>query len=708
MTTPPLPTQALPPIGESEQAVPSLSGMWRIAVRHGLWGLLVATLIIAGAMHYAGKIVPIYLASASLNMQRHTKPVVFEVEHEGEIDQNFLNGQRDLLLSTPTLERAVGDRVFKEAPAYSGSGDAVAVLRSRLSVTVGKESSAVQVELRDEDPDRAEHGLTAVVNAFLARQEEQRIERTAHSLSFLEKQVKDAQQRVEECRAKEQQFRAHHNIISINPDDNYLAIRLRQLNANRAELEAKLYAGSALASQIDEANKGDQPAARQKSLLRIDAIRQDLAIQTLEKDVALLRDRQVELDQRYLDKHPKVIEVREQLSIKTAQLAEAVASEVATLALKLRELQDQAKALDAQIDSGQIALKEYRENLIALDLLSQATLSENRLYEQLFTRLNEERVTSQLQTNVLTVFDPPHASKIPINIRPTTTMLVAVLLGGIGGLGTVLLIHACDRRVRGHQDLGLITGLPVIARIPFVEKLSAIAPSGKHQQSAALAEAFRSLRTSLKMIFPRHTGCRCLAITSCQPGEGKTTVSVHLALSLASTGARVLLVDADLRNPQVFRLMGDPSAYGLANILAGDKQPGAGPRPSAFANLSLMLVGARPNNPAELLHSRMLPELIMEWRASYDYIIIDTPPLGPVSDALVVGELADGLILLVRDRMTMKSDLRQVLAALAPLGRRVVGSVINGEKGQHARYGYPYLYSTASQGDGSDAVFTRP
>jgi capsular exopolysaccharide synthesis family protein len=676
--------------------MPSLGDLARISLRHSWLGIIIGAGVIATVLWWARHIVPIYQASAALAMERRSKPVVFQVERESDSDQNFLNSQRDLLLSTSTLLRAINDAVFKSDPRYVLSADPVTFLRNRLTVIVPKDSSVVSVDFRDEDPVHATNGLQAVVNAFLGRQEEQRAQLTANALAFLEKQVKEAQQRVEDSRAKEREFRETHAIISVNPDDNYLAVRLKQLNFHHAELDTVINAGEALLTQVREANGATDPAARQQALLRIEAIGQDAGILSLEKDILALLDRQLTLDQRYLAKHPKIIEVREQLAVKRTQLAEAISATLATISLKQREKLDEAKALDAQIVSEERALKEFRDNLNALDLLGQATQSENRLYEQLLTRLNEERVTSQLQGSLLTVIDQPRASITPVNIKPFTTIIVAVLLGALAGFGAIMLLHACDRSVRGHAQIGDITGLPVLARVPFVENLTVIAPGGKHQQNAALAESFRSLRTSLKMIFPREPGCRCLVITSCQPGEGKTTVAVHLAVSLASTGARVLLVDADLRNPQVQRHFNDGSSLGLANLLAKDGKQGAAPRASGFANLSILPVGARPINPAELLHGQALPELIIAWRNAFDYLVFDTAPLGPVSDALVVGELADGVLMLVRDRVTLKADLRQIMTALSPLAERVIGAVINGDRGRAAKYGSPYMYAMAN------------
>ncbi len=181
-----------------------------------------------------------------------------------------------------------------------------------------------------------------------------------------------------------------------------------------------------------------------------------------------------------------------------------------------------------------------------------------------------------------------------------------------------------------------------------------------------------------------------LVITSSGPGEGKSTVSTRLAIALSAAGAKVLLVDADLRKPTLHKQLGDERERGLSYLLAGED--GIEPAATDHPNLDFLPVGVRPPNPSELLHSPALATAIARWRSSYDYVLIDSPPLGLVSDALSVGELADGVLLVVRDRVTTKATLRLVLDRLSPLRARVLGLVFNAEQLDSAGYGYHYKY----------------
>jgi capsular exopolysaccharide synthesis family protein len=152
----------------------------------------------------------------------------------------------------------------------------------------------------------------------------------------------------------------------------------------------------------------------------------------------------------------------------------------------------------------------------------------------------------------------------------------------------------------------------------------------------------------------------------------------------------VLLVDADMRKPTLATQIGESCERGLSAALEGEK--GVRVLPTSYANLDFLGVGPRPRNPGDLLHSAQLKELVFSWRQSYDYVIFDTPPLGPVADAVVLGEVVDGIVLVVRDHFTTKANIRAALARLAPLSHKVLGVVLNGERNAESSYGY-YAHS---------------
>ena len=210
--------------------------------------------------------------------------------------------------------------------------------------------------------------------------------------------------------------------------------------------------------------------------------------------------------------------------------------------------------------------------------------------------------------------------------------------------------------------------------------------------SFLVREAYKSLRTNIRF-FLHKEACKKLCIVSGTAGEGKSITALNLAISFAESGQRVLLIDADLRRPSLARLLVEKATPGLSNLLAGITPVEEAVRKNIYPNLDLIFSGDIPPNPSELLGNPDMGELIQTMSASYDYIIIDTPPVGVVTDACVVANLLDGALLLVRQGHARREDVRQTVRKLQLAGARILGYVFNAAPAeQRGSYSYYYYY----------------
>ena len=210
--------------------------------------------------------------------------------------------------------------------------------------------------------------------------------------------------------------------------------------------------------------------------------------------------------------------------------------------------------------------------------------------------------------------------------------------------------------------------------------------------SFSVQEAYKSLRTNVRF-FLRSNGCKRISVTSAGAGEGKSITLLNLAISMAEDGQKVLLIDADLRRPAIARLLVEKAAPGLSNVLAGLDSVEEAIRKDVYPNLDVMLSGDVPPNPSELLGSDKMRELIEQLSQVYDYILVDTPPINLVSDASIVTNLLDGVLLLVRQGRTKKESVRRAVANLELTGIKPLGFVLNGVDMSGGKgYGY-YGYS---------------
>ncbi len=680
------------PAGDAPLTLADLAAiLWR---RRWL-ALPVAVVTTALALVVLLRQTPLFEAHASLAIDKGNASVSgFQTDPDnGRIEFSLLNTQRDMLQSNVVLRGALAASGAEKRAPYSESQDPAGVLAKRLKITTSRDSWVIDVAVRDETADGATTLLQAIIDAYLSQQVRLKGKQAESALTFLSTQVATARERLEQARTAEQEFRAKNGIIDADPEKNIAVARVQQLSQQRSELEASLAQAMAAVAQVDDARRSaTTPNEQTDALLRINSINQDPQVVQQLAQLYDLQDKATLLGQKFLAKHPRMAEMQEMLAEKHRHLGLAVAAATAGLTVKRDEIVLQLKSLEERVALAEKELTGYRASLIQLAALTEERQTRQNLAEQLITGLSREEVASRLNASQVAVVDPPQAGVKPANIKPLLFVAAALVAGLMAGLAAGLGANALDRRVRGATDAMELTGQPILVAVPHFDGLKPLGSGGDPSKPTELAEALRGLRAALRLA-SQSGGSRVYVITSCGPGEGKSTVSSRLALSLASAGVRTVLIDADMRRPTAHLQLGVASERGLSFRLAGEVE--VEPQPSGYAHLDIMPAGVRPPNPGELLSRPELQSLVASLRQRYDAIIIDTPPLGLVADALPCAELADGILLVVRDRKTLRGTARRIVGQFGPLAVKLLGIVLNDEKasaGGYYGYGYSYGY----------------
>lgn len=298
---------------------------------------------------------------------------------------------------------------------------------------------------------------------------------------------------------------------------------------------------------------------------------------------------------------------------------------------------------------------------------------------------------------VASITDEASYSGSPVAPRSLLNLVVAGLIGLLLGVVAAIARHVLDRTVSSQEHVQEVTEKPVLVSIAFdgsIKKHPLLTDLGSF---APRTEAFRVLRTNLQFLdLDRKPGC--LVISSAVQGEGKTMVSTNLAISLAQTGRRTLLIDGDLRRPRVARQLGLDSAVGLTTVLVGNTDVKDAIQVHEESGLHFLSSGAKPPNPTEILQSGVTQDLIRKLRDSYDMVIIDGPPLLPVADAAVLSTMADGVILVVHHGQTTRDAVRDGIQRLDQVGGRLFGIAVNMIP-RRATGGYYYYYYESSRAD---------
>jgi capsular exopolysaccharide synthesis family protein len=290
--------------------------------------------------------------------------------------------------------------------------------------------------------------------------------------------------------------------------------------------------------------------------------------------------------------------------------------------------------------------------------------------------------------------EPAVAPLVPSNPAMATVALQGLLIGLVVGFGCAFLRSALDLRIHGTADVEGVTDKPILGTIGFDVNVSKRPLIVQSSPRSARAESFRALRTNLQFLGVDRDA-RSFVMTSAMPSEGKSTTCANLAIALAETGARVVVVDADLRRPRLAELMGLDNAVGLTDVLIGRAELGDVMQPwGARGSLTVLPAGDIPPNPSELLGSRGMQAIVETLQAQFDYVLFDAPPLLPVTDAAVLSRLTSGAVVVAAASRSKRNQLRNALASLDHIDSRVLGMIVTmlPTKGQDA-YGYGHYVS---------------
>jgi capsular exopolysaccharide synthesis family protein len=366
------------------------------------------------------------------------------------------------------------------------------------------------------------------------------------------------------------------------------------------------------------------------------------------------------------------------------RLAQAIAAD-ASLGLSPRQVQERITArvvpdtvlLEATVTDSSKARSKALAEALAADFRT--------LVQVLETPPGQSTATVKVD-----VVAGPTPDDTPVSPKPVRNLGLATLLGLLLGAGAAVLREKLDSTVKSAEELRDATDAPTLAVVPFDAK-AADAPLLTEAASCSRSESLRHLRTNLQ--FADVDGpVRTLVVTSAVPGEGKSTTAVNTAITFAQADKRVLLIDADLRRPKVAEYLDLEGAVGLSNVLAGQVALEDVVQHWGRHQLFVLPSGSVPPNPSELLGSRAMAHLLAQQREHYDLIVIDTPPLVPVTDAAVLTAMADGAVMVARSGKTSTAQIRTGLARLRAVDARVLGCVLNmqatkASDGYYAYYG---------------------
>ena len=574
--------------------------------------------------------------------------------------------------------------------------------RGGLKVNVIPRTRIIEIHYTDQDPRLAATLVNGLASAYMAQNLKSHYESVMQTSDWLSKQLSDLQLKVESSQAKLVAYQRERGIVGLDEKRNIVTQKLDDINKELSSAEA------------DRMKK--EASYRLVRSGQIGAVGDTTGVQTLANLRTKETDLEVQVAQantQFGPSYPTVVSLKSQLkqvqtsiANETKRVEGAVRDEYLAAVQRERLLRD---ALEAQ----KVEANKLNENAIEYDALKRDADSNRQLFDGLQQRMKEASVAAGLKSSNVWVVDNARVPTGPSSPNVPRNILMSVFLGLAGGFGLAFVLESIDHTVRTYDDAENAAVAPVLAIIPGISHMPAGKVSGGVQKllggapAAATAggraelvcysrprsqvsEAYRALRTSL-MLSSAEAPPKIIVVTSPLPQEGKTTTSINTAVVLAQAGARVLLVDADMRRPAVHRALKLRNDAGLSTLLASTANPSSYIMSTDVANLFAVAAGPTPPQPAELLCSARMRAVLGQWTREFDHVVIDTPPALTVTDSVVLSVLADAIVLVARSGQTSKTALRRSRALLGRVCKSV-GVVVNDMKLNSAEYSYYYGY----------------
>jgi capsular exopolysaccharide synthesis family protein len=659
-----------------------LRNSWLLVLERKWYSLTVFLLTVLAAAVYTFMSTPIYEGSATVQVLKHGPQVmrVADVVESSVTSDTDYNTQVKVLQSVAIVQNVVNRLTPEELkqltdPYKSRSGEpvsAVEIVYKNRNILPQRLSLITVITYRHPNPKMAARVANLIASEYITYNSRLRIEESLKAVDELKDRADQQRKRVDEIANALQAFRQRGNLISLMQSKDIVTEKLKALNMLTTQTNSRLKEAEVRWNQVQDWTKAGKDLSELPFIASQTKVSQ-LILQATTQKVALSQ-----MQERYKAKHPRLIEAVNGLAQTELELRTALEMAAASIKSEYENaLQNDEGARRALADQETKSL-DLDKSAVEYENLNREFRVNDQLLESMMTRMRETSVTSSIDMESARIIDRANEPTRPISPKVGFNLALGVMGGIFFGFSFAFIVATIDDRVKTTFDVESLIGLPLLGVIPRVERMeqpdkAQIVSNGADR---TIVEAFLSLYSTLR-VNDESRGAKLLLVTSTLPGEGKSFIATNLAQTFAAQGQRTIIVDCDLRKPNVqqsFRLQ--PGKGVISYCLHGAKLDEIIVR-NVHPNLDVITVGGRAKNPIQLLNSKEFETLITELGKRYDRVIFDTPPLGAVSDALNILSLMDGAIYAIRYNY-VKRGMAQVCARrLLSANIPVFGAVMN-------------------------------
>ena len=557
-----------------------------------------------------------------------------------------------------------------------------------ITVTPVKNSRVVNISYSSPNPEFAALIANTVAKAYREEILEMKMGSAQYTIEWMKKKAEEEKAKLEKSEQALQEYMRSHDIVTLENKIAILPQKLSEYGSQLAKVEAKRKELEALYNKIKGISENLEKAET------IPAIASDPILQSLREQTIKAEQNITELSKKFGEKHPSMLTAKGELEI----LKKKREQEISRIIESLENEYELAKANEAStrrlFENTKGEALNLNQSFIQYEILKRDVESNRQLYDTLIKHIKEQSITEQAQTVDVWILENADIPKSPFKPRKSFNIFLGIFLGLFSGIGIAFFVEYLDNTIKSPEEAERRLRAPVLGMVSILKGKDA----GKvvlKEPNSIFSENFKSIRTAI-LLSSADAPPKSILITSTEPEEGKTISSVNLALTIAQSEYRVLLIDADLRKPQIHKIFGIRNMTGLSTYLAGTSNITIH-QVAYLSQLSILPSGPVPPNPSELLSSNRMHELIRLLMDKYNIIICDSPPLVPFADALILSKIVNGTIIVTKAGKTTYEVARKGLKSLRDIQSHIFGLIINAfdlkESDYYSKH-YDYYHST--------------
>lgn len=675
-----------------------LRAHWSILSRRR-WTILTAALVFASlAAIYSYKVKPVYRARAEVEVDAETAGVqsVNNLYEPVPTDPVFLQTQVNVLDSTNLAWQTIQQLKLDRQPAFnplasspSGRGrESLAAQETRLigrferslDVEFVTGSRMIKVSFESTDPRLAAQVANALVSNYTEYNFLTHYDATRQASGWMSEQLNELKAKVERSQQALVNYQRKNSIVDVSGKENIEDQRLADLSRDLTMAQNSLAQQESL-EQLVKANPE-----------KVGMLAQDNLLQNMEEKYADLKTAYVDALGRYGPKFPKVVRLRDQISEIYSLVQQERSRTRERILHNYQAALGREKLLSDSVSHEKAEVGRLNQLMIQYDLLKHDFDTNQQLYDSLLSRVKDATVSAGLRANNVHLVDHAMVPSTPVRPRKARNIGIGLMVGLILGTALAFLREALDTSIKTAEDVEGSIAEPVLGVIPSTRSLKPLREGRKTRLTAesskaewvllkhptsALAESYHALRTSV-LLSSAPRSPQALLVTSTQPSEGKTSTAFNLAVGLTQIGKRVLFIDADMRQSGLECVIDMNGRPGLSSVLTGVEQLGEAVfQLPEIPGLWFLPAGPHPPNPADLLSSCSMEEVMGALRGRFDHIVVDTPPVLMVTDATVLSPVVDAVILVTESQVTARAALARTHRILLDSGAKILGCVLN-------------------------------